>query len=76
MSTINYRDMTAEQKLAWGEQERRARIDDLKDKTPAGLKRAQANARARRLAIGASDSAAASMVADAGRAARRKGGAA
>ena len=76
MSTINYRDMTAEQMLAWGEQERRARIDDLKDKTPEGLKRAQANARARRLAIGASDSAAASMVADAGRAARRKGGAA
>lgn len=76
MSTISYRDMTTEQRHEWGERERQARINDLKDKTPEGLKRAQANARARRLAIGASDSAAASMVADAGRVARRKGGAA
>lgn len=71
MSTKNYRDMTAAEMLAWGHAEHAARIADLADRTPSGLKRAQEAAETRRKAIGASRSAAAAMVADAGRARRR-----
>lgn len=66
----SYRDMTAEQMLAWGRAEQLQRIEDLKDRTPEGLRKAQANAEQRRKAIGASRSVAATLVMDASRAAR------
>ena len=71
MSTKQYRDMTADEALAWGAAEHAARIADLADRTPEGLKRAQNAAEQRRKAIGASRSQAAMMVSDAGRARRR-----
>jgi len=64
-------EMTVEQMNAWGAAEHAARMQDLTDRTPEGLARAQANAEARRKAIGASRSAAATMVSDASRARRR-----
>ncbi|MDG9972955.1 hypothetical protein [Stenotrophomonas sp. GD04032] len=67
----NYREMTAEQMLAWGLEESEARQADLRVRTAEGLAAAQANAEARRKLIGASRSAAASMVIDANRHARR-----
>lgn len=63
----DYRQMTPAQMLAWGHAEREARMADLSVRTPAGLKLAQDNAAARRRAIGASTSVAASMVQDASR---------
>jgi hypothetical protein len=68
----NYRDMTPEQMLAWGAAEHQARMADLTDRTAEGLNRAQANCEVRRKAIGASLSAAASMVRDASVARRRE----
>ncbi len=65
-----YRDMTSEQMLAWGKAEAEARQADLSVRTVEGLKAAQENAEARRKLIGASRSAAASMVSDALRAKR------
>jgi hypothetical protein len=68
----NYRDMTAAQMLAWGTAESEARQADLSGvKSQASLLAAQSNAEVRRKAIGASRSAAASMVIDANRAKRR-----
>ena len=67
-------EMTVEQMNAWGAAEHAARMQDLTDRTPEGLARAQANAEARRKAIGASRSAAATMVSDASRARRRAAG--
>lgn len=67
----NYADMTDLERQEWGALERQLRIDDLADRGPAGLLKAQENAKARRKAIKASDSAAASMVAQAGRAQRK-----
>lgn len=66
----SYGDMTAEQMLAWGRAEQLQRIEDLKDRTPAGLRTAQANAEQRRKAIGAGRSVAATLVMDASRANR------
>jgi hypothetical protein len=67
----NYRDMTPEQMQAWGVAERKARMADLEVRGAEGLRQAQANCEARRKAIGASKSAAASMVLDASRQERR-----
>lgn len=67
-----YRDMTAEQMAAWGEAERKARIEDLKVRGPVGLVEAQEKAEQRRRAIGATRDQSARMVSDAGRAARRR----
>ena len=67
----NYRDMTAEQMLAWGAAESASRQADLAGvKSAEALKLAQQQAERRRKAIGASRSAAAAMVIDANRAAR------
>jgi hypothetical protein len=67
----DYRDMTPEQMAAWGAAESEARQADLRGIASAeALKRAQENAEQRRKAIGASRSAASSMVIDANRAAR------
>ena len=67
-----YRDMTAEQMLAWGTAESEARQAELSGvKSQAILLAAQANAEVRRKAIGASRSAAASMVIDSNRVKRR-----
>ena len=71
MSAKQYRDMTADEALAWGADEHAARVADLADRTPGGLQRAQEAAERRRKAIGASRSQAAAMVSDAGRARRR-----
>lgn len=65
-----YRDMTEGQRLAWGAQERAARIRDLEDRSATGLEKAQLAAKGRRQLIDASESAASRMVADAGRAQR------
>lgn len=67
----NYRDMTSEQMLAWGLAESQARMVDLAVRGSEGLIAAQVNAEARRKLIGASRSAAASMVSDAMKAERR-----
>lgn len=66
----SYGDMTAEQMLAWGRAEQLQRLEDLKDRTPAGLRTAQANAEQRRKAIGAGRSVAATLCMDASRADR------
>lgn len=66
-----YRDMTDEQRLAWGRAELAARKAELTLRTAGGLIAAQRNAKARRNAIGASASAASAMVADATREIRR-----
>jgi hypothetical protein len=66
-----YRDMTPEQMLAWGIAERKARMADLEVRGAEGLRQAQANCEVRRKSIGASKSAAASMVLDASRQERR-----
>lgn len=68
---MKYRDMTPEQMLAWGHAERAARMADMEERTPEGLRAAQANAKTRRLAIGASAGQAAQMVVEANRDARR-----
>lgn len=67
-----FKDMTPEQKAAWGAAEAAARAVDLTDKTLAGLRRAQANAEERRKAIGASNTAATALVIDANRTKRRE----
>lgn len=67
-----YRDMTEEQRLAWGAAEAEARVVDLRVRSKAGLVAAQEAAKARRRAIDASVSAAASMVSTALRAKRVK----
>lgn len=69
----DYRDMTPQQRLAWAEAERGARIAELAMArgTPEGLKAAQLNAESRRKAVGMSQSMAASLVLEAGRLARR-----
>lgn len=66
-----YRDMTAEQALEWGEAERAARMADLQVRTADGLRQAQANAESRRKAIGATRSQASVLVNDAAVKARR-----
>lgn len=72
----NYRDMTAEQMLAWGIEESRLRQEDLKDiRSAEALKAAQDNAARRRKAIDASRSAASSMVIEANRHLRTTGSA-
>lgn len=69
---IQYRDMTAEQMLDWGVNESAARKADLAaDRSQEGLSAAQLKAESRRKLIGASRSAAASMVIDAQRQKRR-----
>lgn len=68
-----YRDMTDEQRAEWGRAEVAARKADLMTRTAEGLEAAKRNARSRRNAIGASESAAASMVIEATRHARRNG---
>jgi hypothetical protein len=67
---VQYRDMNEAQQIAWGVAESAARIADLSVRTQAGLIAAQANAEARRKAIGASKNAAADMVIRANRALR------
>lgn len=64
--------MTAAEELAWAQAEHVARLADLTDRTPEGLRRAQANAEARRKAVGLSRSQAASAVLEAGRVRRRE----
>jgi predicted transcriptional regulator len=59
--------MTYEEELAWAQTEHQARITDLQDRTPEGLRRAQENAERRRKAAGLSRSQAASLVHEAGR---------
>lgn len=66
----DYRDMTSEQMLAWGRAEQQQRIEDLKVRTPEGLRAAQANAEQRRKEIGAGRSVAATLCMDATRAER------
>lgn len=63
--------MTYEEELAWGREEQAKRIADLAVRTPEGLKAAQANAEARRKAVGLSRSRAASLVIEASRELRR-----
>jgi hypothetical protein len=71
VSAGHYRDMTDEQRLAWGHLESEARIKDLADtRTEAALKAAQDNAAARRKLIGASRGQASDMVIRASRAKR------
>jgi hypothetical protein len=66
-----YRDMTAEQMLAWGAQESAARQADLAEvKSKEALTAAQANCEARRKLIGATRGQATSMVLQANRAKR------
>lgn len=73
---MNYRDMTADQMLAWGHAESAARQADLADvKSQAALDQAQANAKARRRLIGASIGQATRMVVEANRAKRIAGSA-
>lgn len=57
-----YRDMTAEQMLAWGRAEHAARMSDLRDRGEHGLAVAQQNAKSRRTEIGASTSQVDSML--------------
>lgn len=59
--------MTYEEELSWAQAEHVARLADLEDRTPEGLKRAQQNAEARRKSVGLSLSKAASLVREAGR---------
>lgn len=59
--------MTCEEELAWAQAEHIARLADLEDRTPDGLKRAQNNAEARRKAAGLTRSQAARLVHGAGR---------
>lgn len=66
-----YRDMTEAERQEWGALERQLRIDDLADRGPAGLLKAQENAKARRRAIDCGDADASRMVGEAGRAQRR-----
>jgi predicted transcriptional regulator len=63
--------MTYEEELAWAQTEHQARITDLQDRTPEGLRRAQESAERRRKAAGLSRSQAASLVHEAGRVRRR-----
>lgn len=68
------RDMSEEERLAWGLAESRLRKADLADvKSAEALKVAQANAKARRLQIGASRNAAADLVIAASRHLRQAG---
>ena len=71
MSWPMYSGMTSEQRMAWGVAEAAARIADLSIRSAEGLWAAQANAEARRTAIGASRSAATEMVIAANREKRR-----
>lgn len=71
MSAVKYRDMTGEQRLAWGRAESAARKDDLAViKSAEALATAQANAEQRRKLIGATRTQATGMVIEANRAAR------
>jgi len=66
-----YRDMTDADMAAWGASESAARQSDLAVRSAEGLRVAQANAKTRRKAIGATVGQAADMVIRANRAARR-----
>lgn len=69
-----YRDMNAEERLAWGIDESRQRQQELTAVNSAeALKEAQDNAKHRRNAIGASLAAASRMVIEANRHLRRNG---
>lgn len=72
MSAVNVlaRDMTDDERIAWGRQEADCRKVDLTVRSAAGLAAAQANAEARRKSIGASRLWASSAVSDALRLAR------
>lgn len=66
-----YREMSAAERLAWGQAESAARQADIEaDRTLAGLEIAKANARARRWLIGANAGQATNMVVAANRAKR------
>ncbi len=71
-ATQQYRDMTDEQRLAWGASERESRIADLTGVQSANvLKSAQDAAKARRRIIGATIGQASDMVIRATREIRR-----
>jgi hypothetical protein len=54
--------MEHEALIAWGREEHAARLEDLKDRSEAGLARAQAAAKARRKAAGLTVSEAATAI--------------
>lgn len=67
----HYRDMTEAEAAEWGRQELANRKADLQDRTPAGLKAAQKNAKRRANAVSMPMSVATSLVIDATRESRR-----